>query len=221
MRVLPRLLTSSIATLALWAASSPARAEPEVIIDPSSLRIIKSESGPVNYYSVMSEGGTKFVRARYVPPTKTAVLGFQTADGDRRTTKKLRWTWRAMTLPNGGDECASGKEDSAAVVYVTWKRGLRYYAIKYVWSAVGKKGSVCDSMRNPFAAQDTVIVESGGPVGVWRSVEIDLAHHFRHHFANDDQTASVPDFVGAAVMTDGDQTNSASAADYGPFVLVR
>jgi len=31
----------------------------------------------------------KFVRARYLPPTKTAVLGFQAADGDRRATRKL------------------------------------------------------------------------------------------------------------------------------------
>ena len=46
-------------------------------------------------------------------------------------------------------------------------------------------GSVCDSRRNPFVAQDTVIVESGGPLGQWRPVEIDLAEHFRHHFEHD------------------------------------
>jgi len=57
MRAPLRLLTSSIATLALLATSSTARADPDVVIDPSSLRIIKSESGPVNYYSVVSEGG--------------------------------------------------------------------------------------------------------------------------------------------------------------------
>ena len=44
-------------------------------------------------------------------------------------------------------------------MYVTWKRFLKYYAIKYVWSAVGTKGRVCDSKRNPFVSQDTVIVD--------------------------------------------------------------
>jgi hypothetical protein len=66
-----------------------------------------------------------------------------------------------------------------------------------------------------------VIVESGGPVGVWKPVEIDLATHFRHHFEHDDPNADVPDFVGVAIMSDGDQTNSESSADYGTFTLVR
>jgi hypothetical protein len=201
--------------------TSVARAEGDLVIDPAAWKIIDRESGPVNYYSVASEGGVRFVRARYVPNAETAVLGYQLADADRRRAKKLRWSWRAITLPAGGDECAKGREDSAAVVYVTWKRGLRYYSLKYVWSAVGKKGSVCDSRRNPFVAQDTILVESGGPLGVWRYVEIDLARHFRHHFENDDQSASVPDLVGLGIMTDGDQTHSLSAADYGTFTIVR
>jgi hypothetical protein len=146
------------------------------------------------------------------------VLGYVIPEADRRATQ-LRWTWRAMTLPSGGDECVSSRADSAAVVYVTWKRGLRYYTLKYVWSAVGRRGSVCDSKRNPFVAQDTIIVESGGPLGEWRSVEIDLAKHFRHHFAGDEPNAPVPDLVGLGLMSDGDQTRSESAADYGRFFL--
>ena len=215
-----RFLGGSI-VLAALAATSPAPAEPDLVIDPAAWRVIKSESGPVDYYVVQSEGGTRFVHARYVPPMKTTVLGYQVADADRRRVKKVRWTWRAVTLPNGGDECVPRRADSAAVVYVTWKRGLRYYSLKYVWSAVGDKGRVCDSRRNPFVAQDTVIVESGGPVGVWKPVEIDLDTHFRHHFAHDDPNADVPDFVGLAIMSDGDQTNSESSADYGTFTLVR
>jgi DUF3047 family protein len=220
-RLAPRLaLSGSVLAVAL-AGSSPASAGDDLVIDPSAWRVVKSESGPVDYYSVQAEGGTRFVHARYVPPMKTTVLGYQTPDADRQRVKKLRWTWRAVTLPRGGGECSSRRADSAAVVYVTWKRGLRYYALKYVWSSVGEKGRVCDSRRNPFVAQDTVIVESGGPVGVWKPVEIDLATHFRHHFAHDDPNADVPDFVGIAIMSDGDQTNSESSADYGTFTLVR
>jgi len=211
----------TVVVAALLVAGSPAQGDADLVIAASALRIVKSESGPVNYYTAASEGGVSFVHARYLPPLKTAVLGFQTPDGDRRRIRKVRWTWRAVTLPVGGDECAPGRTDSAAVVYVTWKRGLRYYSLKYVWSAVGRKGSVCDSRRSPFVAQDTIIVETGGPLGVWKTVEIDLAHHFRHHFEGDDPNAVVPDFVGFALMTDGDQTRSESAADYGPFVLVR
>lgn len=215
-----RALLPFVVVLACLAPHA-ARAEPNLVIDASAWRIIKSESGPVDYYSVAPDRASRVVRAHYVPPMKTAVLGYQIPDADRRRARKLRWTWRAVTLPAGGDECTSGKGDSAAVVYVTWKRGLRYYTLKYVWSAVGKKGSVCDSKRNPFVAQDTIVVESGGPLNEWRFVEIDLAHQYRHHFEAGNPTAEVPDLVGLAIMSDGDQTQSESAADFGTFTIER
>src|SRR4051812_46793596 len=93
-------------------AASPAHSEPDLVIDASMWRIISSESGPTNYYTVVSDGGSKYVHARYVPPMKTAVMGFQMADADRQRARKLRWTWRAVTLPAGGDECVSSKADS-------------------------------------------------------------------------------------------------------------
>jgi hypothetical protein len=180
-------------------------------------RVITSKSGPTNYYSQVTENGATFLRSKYRPGTKTTVLGWQTPEADRHRIKKLRWTWRAQTLPTGGDECRAGKEDSAAVVYVTWKSGLRYHVLKYVWSAVGTKGAVCDRKRNPFVAQDTIIIESGPANGAWRAVEIDLDAEHRKHF--DD--APPPAFVGLGIMSDGDQTNSESSADFGGFTLLR
>jgi hypothetical protein len=211
-----------VATVAL--TSAPARqahADDMIVVEARTWQLVKRESGPVNYYAVGSEEGRSFVEARYVPPYKTAVVGYAIADGDRRRIKKVRWSWRAITLPSGGDECVSGKGDSAAVVYLTWKRGLRYYTLKYVWSAVGQKGRTCDSKRNPFVAQDTIILESGGPLATWRDEEIDLAASFRAHFEGGDPKAEIPDFIGIGLMTDGDQTQSKSAADYGAFTLLR
>lgn len=195
-------------------------AAPTLVIDPAAWRIVARESGPVNYYSVKTEGGTTFVRSRYVPPMKTAVLGWQTPDADRTRAKGLRWSWRARTLPKGADECQPGKGDSAAVAYVTWKRGLRYYTLKYVWTAAGTKGRVCGKKRNLFVAQDTVVLEAGPPLDVWRTVELNLTSEFRKHFADGDADADVPDFVGIGIMTDGDQTQSESSADFGRFEVV-
>src|SRR5688572_6884929 len=118
----------TVFVLALVSASGltlPRRAQAEDLrIEAKTWQIVKRESGPVNYYSVITEDGESFVRSQYVPPMKTAVLGYQVAESDRRRIKKVRWQWRARTLPIGGDECVSGKGDSAAVVYLTWKRGL-------------------------------------------------------------------------------------------------
>lgn len=186
-----------------------------------AFQIVGPKSGPVNYYSVVTENGATFVRSRYTPGLKTAVVGWQTPDADRRRVKRVRWTWRAQTLPKNGDECVADRADSAAVVYVSFKRGLRYYTLKYVWSAVGKIGAICDRKRSPFVAQDTIILESGGPTGAWKSVDLDLAAEYRAHFEGGDATAEVPDFIGIGLMSDGDQTNSDSSADFGTFTLTR
>lgn len=190
-------------------------------IAAGDFRLVKPKSGPVNYYSVITENGASFVRSRYRPGLETAVVGWQTPAAERRSIKRVRWSWRAQTLPDKGDECASNRADSAAVVYVTFKRALRYYTLKYVWSAVGRVGAVCDAKRNPLFAQDTIILESGGPTNTWKTADIDLAAEFRKHFAGGDPTAAIPDFVGIGLMSDGDQTRSESSADFGAFTLTR
>jgi hypothetical protein len=182
-----------------------------------SFRLVGRVSGPVNYYSVLP-GPPAHIRSAYQPGFKTAVVGYDVKEWQARASK-LRWRWRAVTLPKGGDECRDGKGDSAAVVYVSWKRGLRYYTLKYVWSAVGTRGAVCDKKRNPFLAQDTVIRESGAPLNEWKSVALDLPAEFRKHFEDGDPKAEVPDLFGVGLMSDGDQTASPSSADFAEFAL--
>jgi hypothetical protein len=202
------------------AADSP-QAVNEVHMPVNQWHIIERESGPINYYSVVNDPITPYIRAQYRPNYETAVLGYQLSDDDREHARKVRWSWRAVSLPQGGNECAAGKGDSAAVVYLTWKRGLRWYSLKYVWSSVGPQGAVCDRKRNPFVAQDTTILETGGPLNTWKKEEIDLYDAFRWHFEDGHADADVPKFFGVGIMTDGDQTQSASVADYADFVLVR
>lgn len=210
------------ALVVAWSAApaSAANANGRVdVVALDSFHVISSESGSVNYYHLVG-GDEPHWHAAYKPPWDTAVLGYQLPDGERRSVAKIRWKWRAVTLPDGGDECVSAKADSAAVVYVTWRRGLKWYSLKYVWSAVGRKGTTCDKKRNPFRAQDTIIVDSGPPLGQWRTVEIDPDAEFRNHFEGGDSHADVPDLLGLGVMSDGDQTSSPSSADYAGFAFV-
>jgi hypothetical protein len=196
-------------------------AAPGIVVDARAWRLVESESGPVNYYRVTTEGESTFLRSMYVTPLKTAVMGWQVPEAERSKARRVSWSWRARVLPKGGDECKNGMGDSAAVVYMTWKRTLRYYTLKYVWSAVSAKGSVCGRKRNPFVAQDTVVLETGAPLNVWKQVDLDLRAEFRRHFADGDEKADVPDFVGIGLMSDGDQTKSESSADFGTFRLFR
>jgi hypothetical protein len=218
---IPRASAALVVIACAADASADGPARNAVELDVHAWRVIERESGKDNYFALVEAKDMPFLRARYKPPMETAVLGVRVADEDRDRARVLRWKWRAMTFPDGGDECADGKEDSAAVVYVSWKRGLKWYVLKYVWSSVGRRGATCDRKRNPFAAQDTYILESGGPTGQWKDEAIDLRAAFRRHFENGDSNADVPGFVGVGIMSDGDQTNSESAADWARFVLER
>jgi hypothetical protein len=192
-----------------------------VKIDVHQFQVIKDESGPVNYYTVVDDAGGDYIRSSYVPPIETTVLGWGVPEKQRRSVARVRWRWRALTLPVGGNECVGGKNDSAAVVYLTFKRGLRWYALKYVWSGVGPRGVTCDKRRNLLHSQDSIIVESGPPIGQWRTVEVDPEAEFHRHFdtGHGASTADRPEFLGIGIMSDGDQTQSPSAADFGGFVI--
>jgi len=205
----------------VWASSSADAAAAARRFPVAAFRVVERESGPTNYYRLFKDADPPFIRAEYRPPYKTTVLAVQVADADRASARVLSWRWRALTLPKGGNECQAGKGDSAAVIYASWRRGLRWYTLKYVWSAVGTKGAVCDKKSNPFLAQNTVVLETGAPLNEWKTERIDLQAEFRKHFENGDATASVPDFLGVGIMTDGDQTHSDSSADYADFVLER
>jgi hypothetical protein len=207
-----------LSALVAWVSAASADS---VRLSVSDWQLVKRESGKVNYYTVSKAGKPPFIHAEYRPPYKTAVLGYQLRDADRARGKKLSWSWRALKLPKSGDECVDNHGDSAAVIYVSWKRGLRWYTLKYVWSAVGRKGAVCDEKSNPFLAQKTIILESGAPLNEWKRESLDLKAEFRKHFEDGDPQASVPDLLGIGLMTDGDQTQSESSADYADFVLER
>ena len=213
---------AGLAAFALFGAgfSGAAQSAPRALA-LASFRVVPRESGPTNYYRLFKDADPPFIRGEYHAPYETAVLGVQVPEADRASARALSWRWRAVTLPKGGNECESGKGDSAAVIYVSWRRTLRWYALKYVWSAVGPKGAVCDKKSNPFAAQNTVVLESGAPLGEWKTERIDLKAEFRKHFEGGDTNAPVPDFMGVGLMTDGDQTHSDSSADYASFVLER
>jgi len=185
-------------------------------VDVHSFRIVPDDSGPVNYYKVMDDPAGAYIHSAYRWPYETSVLGWAIPDGQRRSVAKIRWKWRAVVFPDEKGPCPA---DTAAVTYITWKRGMRWYVLRYVWAAVGAKGSNCDRRRNLFKAQDTVLVEVGGPLNEWHTFEIDPDLEFRRHFEDGNPNADVPEMAGIGLMSDGDQTHSSSEADWSGIVV--
>jgi hypothetical protein len=168
------------------------------------------------YYRTIDDPQESFIRGVYQPPGASVTLFQSVPDELHHGVRRMQWRWRALALPRKGNECANGLGDSAAAVYVTWKRGLRWYSLKFIWSADAPLGATCNKVRNPFVVSDSIVLRTGATSPGWVEETIDPEALFRQHFGND-----VPELQGIGLMSDGDQTNSVSAADYAGFVLYK
>lgn len=206
--------------LALCATGASASARP-FAVDLHRFQVLERDSGPTSYYWIVRDQEQPYIRAIYRPPLQTVTLFLDVGDDFRRGVERIRFRWRAWVLPSGGNECVPGLGDGAANVYVTWKRGLRWYSVKLVFSTEAPAGATCNVQRNPLVASDSVILHSGAPTGVWIDEEVDPDALFRAHFEGGNPDAEVPELQGIGILTDGDQTRSQSAADYAKFVLYK
>src|SRR6266481_2649717 len=159
LRILASVAALCVLLISAGTAGEEARSPQVTAIDVHAFRVLESYSGPVSYYKIVNDPAMPFIRATYRSPLETVTLGAEVPENLRQRTRHVRWKWRVQAFPKGGNECKGGFGDSAAVVYVSWKRGLRWYSLKYVWSTEAEVGSVCDQKRNLFVAQDTVVLQ--------------------------------------------------------------
>jgi hypothetical protein len=206
------------APLAQGGVAKPLHSHP---LGVQGLQILKRDSGPVNYYQIVDSGPAAYIHADYQAGLKTVTLFEPLPDLFRKGVKRFRWRWRALVLPQHGNECIDGKGDSAAAVYMTWKNGLRWYSLKFIWSAEAKVGDVCNKIRNPFVFSDSIILHSGQTSREWVTEEIDPNALFEKHFIDSGETTELPEFQGFGILSDGDQTHSESSADYAGFEIFK
>jgi hypothetical protein len=213
----------SMAVLLVALAASDGGAVPasasshRVVIPPGAFTVFKEDSGPVNYYSVGEDGGTPILRAVYRPGLGNVVMNVRVPEAARQAVRSVSWRWRAHALPKEANDCGPGASDSAASVFLAFKAGLKLMVIKYVWSTLGTVGTSCQSNRGWFFDRDTTLVQVGGPLDVWASHTLDPRREFVKHYGG--KLEDVPDFVAIGVMTDGDNSQSPSEADYADFVV--
>jgi hypothetical protein len=215
---LPNSLLVVLLLLVTDAGTSPTPAPGhETPIALSAFTVFKEDSGPVNYYTLLTEGDAGMIRAVYTPGLKTVVLDAVVPKEVRQRVMRVSWRWRVHTLPRDANDCGPGFPDSAASVFLAFKAGLKVMVLKYVWSTTGSVGTTCQSTRGWFFDRDTTLVEVGGPLDVWKRVEVDPRAEFARHYGV--KPEDVPDFVAIGMLTDGDQSESAAQADYADFVV--
>lgn len=217
--LLPLLLAAGVPDPAL--ADAESRPTSAAALDVRAFRPVEGPpSGPAVYYRVFEERDGTVLRGAYEPGMQSVTMGIELPEQLRSRARVVRWAWRARVVPERGDECRGGLGDSAASVSIAFKRGMKWYILKYVWSGASPLGAVCDRKRSIFLARDTIVLERGDPRDEWVDEVVDIRRAFVDHFADGDRSAEVPDLVGIGIATDGDQTASESGAEWARFEVL-
>ncbi len=188
-----------------------------ILLPVTDFKNIDHDSDKGRYQRVAMEDGHSYLAVDYQPGMDATTLGIRIPDNLRKRETRASSALASSHLPEGGDECFGDRGDSAAAIFLTFHRGLKWTLLKYIWSEVEPVGTVCDKRFNPFVVRQTTILEKGGPMGAWRQESLDPKAEYVRHFGGTRE--DVPDLVGMGLLTDGDQTKSVSAADYSDFVL--
>jgi len=120
----------------------------------------------------------------------------------------LKWKWRVLELPKGGDERYKESGDSAAAIYVIFKGFLRPNTIKYVWSASLPQGMTTESPYNS-KAKIKVLRNQHSPLGEWIAETVDVSADYKLLFNEEPKEVQA---IG--LMSDSDNTHSTSTAHY-------
>ncbi|MFO8166212.1 MAG: DUF3047 domain-containing protein [Desulfatiglandales bacterium] len=120
----------------------------------------------------------------------------------------LKWQWRVVKLPQGGDERFKETGDSAAAIYVIFEGFIRPDTIKYVWSASLPLGTTTQS---PYNSKTKIVVlqNQDSPLDKWITETVDVYADYKRLFERE------PNQVQAiGLMSDSDNTGSVAIAHY-------
>lgn len=170
----------------------------------------RSFSDNTRYTITTDDAGTTLLQAH---TDGNASAFYRQGRIDLTATPCLSWRWRIdETAPASLDEHSKSGDDFVARVYVVKRGGLAFWrtkTINYVWSA---SQAVGQRWPNAYAGDNAHMwaVNSGNDqAGNWVSHHRDIQQDWQQAFAED-----IDQLDGIAIMTDGDDSNSALSATY-------
>jgi len=165
-------------------------------------------------YTVKEEDGVRFLHAR---SDGLGVQAAKQAEWNLDDYPILSWRWRPVEFPKGGDERASGKNDSVLAVYllVPYSQIRGPQAVKYIWSELAP---VATALESNLGLTKVRVIRSGRDgLGAWKEERVYARADFMKAFAV--ETAPKP--AGIGVLTDSDDTSSTATGDYADFKACR
>jgi hypothetical protein len=136
---------------------------------------------------------------------------------DAREYPYLSFRLRIRAVPEGSDEREEQRADSAAGLYLSYRRklGLVPETVKFVWSGSLSVGS---AFRRPGIGMPwTVVVGSGAADETWRTFVFRTEDVYRRTFGKDPGRRP----LGIGLLSDANSTGSFASADYDDIVVYR
>ena len=166
-------------------------------------------------YRVREENGNRFLRAE---DRGENVMLYKNVRWDSEAYPFVSWRWRIRAVPEGADARYEDSADSAAGVYLTYRRrfGFVPVAVKFVWSGHLRAGA---AFRRPGIGMPWTVVAGSGAAEPrrWRRVVYHVSDVYRETFGG--KPGARP--LGIGVLSDANNTGSYAAADYDDFVVLK
>jgi len=165
-------------------------------------------------YWIEEENGNRFLRAE---DRGENVMLYKEVRWNARDYPYLSFRWRVRAVPEGADERFEEKSDSAAGLYLSYRRklGIVPESVKFVWSGSLAAGS---AFRRPGIGMPwTVVAGSGEPDHSWRTFVFRTEDVYRKTFGKDPGDRP----LGIGLLSDANSTGSLAAADYDDIVVLK
>ena len=172
---------------------------------------------PTYDFTVVEVDGRRALHLRSRSESSTIARDLRGAV-DLEDTPILEWSWKAVTLPRGGDSRRKATDDQAAQIYVAWERfpaAVRSRIIGYVWDTTAPVGTVARSEKTGTV---TYIIVRSGPegLGTWFTERRNVAEDFRRIYG---EAPGSPDAVSISIDTN--DTSSTAESFMGPISFTR
>jgi hypothetical protein len=172
------------------------------------------EHGEKAPYWIEEENGNRFLRAE---DRGENVMLYKEVRWNAREYPYLSFRWRIRAVPESADERFEDKADSAAGLYLSYRRKLWIVpeSVKFVWSGSLAAGSAF--RRSGIGMPWTVVAGSGAPDGSWRTFVFRTEDVYRKTFGKDPGDRP----LGIGLLSDANSTGSLAAADYDDITVYR
>jgi hypothetical protein len=176
----------------------------------------KQRWGSPNYdFTIEDNGGTKVLHLKSRNEGSTISKEIK-GKVDLKETPILEWSWRAVTLPRGGDSRVKALDDQAAQVFIVWPRfpeAVRSRIIGYVWDSTAPVGTIVKSEKTGTVTY--VVLRSGtAELGKWVTERRNVREDFRKIYGEE------PDSPGAlSISIDSNDTKSTAESYVGTIAF--